>query len=253
MALSTAQGFIGSGDVYLALIGVGGVLGPLLDVGNTTKLAIKPNSDIKEQKSKKRDSYGDTLETVALKQPADLSMTLETVNRANLRYAFMGEDASYAQTAGTVSGSPGETVIAALGGWVKLAHEEVSSVVLKDSTGTTTYVLGTDYEINARLGMVRALVGGAITDAQSLRAAYSYASFTGAAIRGNVKPQIRAYLLLDGKNLVDDSIGILECWEIVLSANSEFDWFKDDFNTIELAGRLKTPVGKTEPFVYKTR
>lgn len=250
MALSTAQGFIGAGDVYLALIGVGGVLGPLLDVGNTTKLSIKPNSDIKEQKSKKRDSYGDTLETVALKQPADLSMTLETVNRANLRYAFMGEDAAYSQASGTVTD---EATTAKLDGWVKLAGEEISAVTLTNVGATVTYVLGTDYILNTRLGMYKALVGGAITDNQALLADYSRAAFTGAAIRGNVKPQIRAYLLLDGKNLVDDSIGILECWEIVLSANSEFDWFKDDFNTIELAGRLKTPVGKTEPFVYKTR
>lgn len=250
MALSTAQGFIGSGDVYLALIGVGGVLGPLLDVGNTTKLGIKPNSDIKEQKSKKRDSYGDTLETVALKQPADLAMTLETVNRANLRYAFMGEDAAYSQAAGTVTD---EATTAKLDGWVRLAAEEISALVLTNVGATVTYVLGTDYEVNARLGMYKAKTGGAITDNQALLADYTRAAFTGAAIRGNVKPQIRAYLLLDGKNLVDDSIGILECWEVVLTANSEFDWFKDDFNTIELSGRLKTPVGKTEPFVFKAR
>lgn len=253
MALSTAQGFIGAGDLYISLIGAGDVRGPLLDVGNATKFGIKPNADLKQQISKKRSSYGNPLESVALQKPSEGSMTIETLNRANLRYAFMGEDAAYSQTAGTVSGSPGETVIAALDGWVQLAHEEVSSVVLKDSTGTTTYVLGTDYEVNSRLGMIRALSSGSITEAESLRAAYSYASFTGAAIRGNVKPQIRAYLLLDGKNLVDDSIGILICWEALLTPTSEFDWFKDDFNTIELAMQLKVPVGKTEPFIYKTR
>lgn len=250
MALSNAQGFIGSGDVYLALLDAAGVKGALLDVGNTTKLGIKPNSEIKEQKSKKRDSYGDTLETVALKQPADLSVILETVNRANLRYAFMGADSAYSQTAGAVVD---EAVTARLDGWVQLAAEEVSAVVVKNSAGSTTYVAGTDYVVNSRLGMVKAITGGAITDAQALKVSYSKAAFTGAAIRGNVQPQIRAYLLLDGKNLVDDSIGILEAYEVVLTTNSEFDWFKDDFNTIELAGRLKTPVGKTEPFVFKAR
>lgn len=250
MALSNAQGFIGAGDVYLALLDSAGVRGALLDVGNTTKLGIKPNSDIKEQKSKKRDNYGDTLETVALKKPADLSMVLETVNRTNLRYAFMGADATYAQTAGAIVD---EAVTARLDGWAQLASEEVSAVVVKNSAGTTTYVAGTDYTVNTRLGMIKALTGGAITDAQALKVSYSKAAFTGAAIRGNALPQIRAYLLLDGKNLVDDSIGILEAWEVVLTTNSEFDWFKDDFNTIELSGRLKTPVGKTEPFLYRAR
>lgn len=253
MALSTAQGFIGAGDLYAALIDEAGNLGAYIDFGNVTKLGIQPASEIKEQKSKKRDSYGQVLETVALQDTAQLAATLETVNRIGLRYAFMGEDQAYSQTSGTVSGTPGETTIARLGGWVPLAHEAVSSFVLKDSTGATTYVLGTDYELNARLGWYRAIPGGAITEAQSLRAAYSYGAFTGAAIRGNVKPQIRARLLLDGKNLVDDSIGILDIWEVVLSTSSEFDWFSEDWNTVELQGRLKTPAGKTEPFVYRTR
>lgn len=253
MALSNAQGFIGAGDVYIGLIDAAGVTGALIDIGNTTKLGIKPASTIKEQKSKKRDSYGQVLETVALQDTAELSATLETVNRVGLRYAFMGEDAAYSQTSGTVSATPGETTIAKLDGWVQLAHEEISAFVLKDSTNTTTYVLGTDYLVNTRLGMYKALTGGAILDDASLRASYSYGAFTGAAIRGNVKPQIRAFLLLDGINKVDDSIGILKVWECVLTTNGEFDWFKDDFNTIELTGRLKTPVGKTEPFRYFAR
>lgn len=250
MALSQAQGFIGAGDVYIAPIDSTGARLKMVDIGNTTKLAIKPASDIKEQKSKKRDSYGQVLETAALQQPAELSVTLETVNRDGLRYAFMGTDAAYAQTSATVVD---EVTTAVLDGWVKIAKEEISSFVLKNSGGTTTYVLGTDYDLNTRLGMYRAKTGGGITDAQSLKASYTAAAFTGAAIRGNTQPQIRAYLLLDGQNMVDNSIGVLEVWEVVLTPSSEFDWFKDDFNTIELSGKLKTPVGKSEPFVYKTR
>lgn len=250
MALSTAQGFIGAGDLYAALIDSSGNIGAYIDFGNVTKLGIQPASEIKEQKSKKRDSYGQVLETVALQDTAQLSATLETVNRIGLRYAFMGEDAAYTQASGTVTD---EATIAKLDGWVKLAGEEISSLVLTNVGATVTYVLGTDYEVNNRLGMYKAKTGGAITADQPLLADYSRAAFTGAAIRGNVKPQIRARLLLDGKNLVDDSIGILDIWEVVLSTSSEFDWFSDDWNTVELAGRLKTPTGKTEPFVYRAR
>lgn len=250
MALSNAQGFIGSGDLYAALIDAAGVIGPYIDFGNTTKLGIKPASTIKEQKSKKRDSYGQVLETVALQDTAELSAILETINRTGLRYAFMGEDAAYSQTSGTVTD---EATIAKLDGWVRLAAEDISAVTLTNVGATVTYVLNTDYILNTRLGMYKALVGGAITADQPLLADYTRAAFTGAAIRGNVKPQIRARLLLDGKNLVDDSIGILDVWEVVLSTSSEFDWFKDDWNTVELTGRLKTPTGKTEPFVYRAR
>ncbi|HNU12654.1 MAG TPA: hypothetical protein PKJ45_15030, partial [Rubrivivax sp.] len=65
MALSNAQGFIGAGDLYAALIASDGSIGGYIDFGNTTKLGIQPASEIKEQKSKKRDSYGQVLETVA--------------------------------------------------------------------------------------------------------------------------------------------------------------------------------------------
>lgn len=250
MALSQAQGFIGAGDLYAALIDAAGNVGGYIDFGNVTKLGIQPASEIKEQKSKKRDSYGQVLETVALQDTAQLSATLETVNRIGLRYAFMGEDAAYSQTSGSVTDEP---IVAQLDAWVKLANEEVSAVTVENTGGTVTYVAGTDYDLNTRLGMIRAKSGGAITDAQALNVSYTKAAFTGAAIRGNVKPQIRARLLLDGKNLVDDSIGILDIWEVVLSTSSEFDWFSDDWNTVELQGRLKTPAGKTEPFVFRAR
>lgn len=251
MALSQAQGFIGAGDVLIQPILTGGTLGKLVDVGNSTKFAIKSNSTIKEQKSRKRDTSGQVLETVALQDSAELSMTLETVNRETLRYCFMGEDATYSQAAATVSD---EVVVMALDGWVQLAHENLDTTfVLTDSAGTTTYVEGQDYEVNRRLGMVKALTGGAIADAASCKADYSALAFTGAAIRGNVQPQIRAFVMLDGVNKVDDSIGILKCWEVVLSPSSEFDFLKDDWNTIDLTGKLKTPPGKSEPFMFYQR
>jgi len=251
MAVSQAQGFIGAGDVLLQPINPGDTLGKMVDVGNTTKLAIKSASTLKEQKSRRRDNSGLVLETTALQDTAELSMVLETVNRDTLRYCFMGEDATYTQAAATVTD---EVVAMSLAGWVQLAKEDLdATVVLTDTAGTTTYVEDTDYAINRRLGLIMALVGGAITDGQSCKVDYVAKAFTGARIRGNVQPKIRAKLLMDGINKVDDSIGILRCHEVLLSPAGEFDFFKDDWNTIELSGKLKTPVGKNEPFVFDQR
>lgn len=36
--------------------------------------------------------------------------------------------------------------------------------------------------------------------------------------------------------------------EVVVAADSAFDFLADDFNTVSLPGRMKTPVGFTEPF-----
>lgn len=249
MALSTAQGFIGAGDVYIQPW-LGSVLGKLVDVGNTTKYVIAPKSEIKRQISKKRETYGNPLSQLALQQPAEISMTIETVNRENLRYAFMGEDAAYTQAGGPIVA---EATIAKLDGWVQLANEDLSAVVLKK--GATVLTLGSTYELNARLGMYKILSTNAQTVAEDddLTADYTAGAFTGAAIRGNVQPMIRAFMLLDGLNKVDDSIGVLRVWEAVLTPTSEFDWFSDEFNTIDLAGTLTVPTGRTEPFRFYAR
>lgn len=249
MALSTAQGFIGAGDVYLRPFLTDTTFGKMVDTGNTTKLTIKPNSEIKRQISKKRATHGNPLSQLALQQPAEISLTLQTVNRVNLRYAFMGEDATYAQTPATVTA---EAVTLRLDGWVQLAKEELGPTVTV-TVATVVKTEGVDYEVNRRLGLIRAIPGGTIADSAAATVDYTCLAFTGAAIRGNVNPSIRAFLLLDGLNKVDDSVGILRVWEAVLTPTSEFDWFKDDFNTIDLAGTLTVPTGYSEPFRFYAR
>ncbi len=256
MAISKAQGFIGAFDVLMAPIDASGVRGKLKDVGNCTKFAPKANATVKEQKSRKRASAGQVLESVALQEPGELSITLETINIDNLRYCVMGEDAAYSQGAATVTD---EVTVAQLDGWVKLANEDISAVVLTNSAATVTYIQAgpgvpdPDYEVNPRLGMYRALSTGTITEAQSLKADYVAAAFTGTAIRGNVKPQLRVYVQLDGVNQVDGSLVFAEFYEAILTPAGEFDFMKDDWNTVELSGKLKTPVGKNEPFIIKQR
>lgn len=250
MTLSVATGFIGSGDVYIAPYVSGATLGKLVDIGNTTKLEIAPKADIKRQISKKRATFGNALVTFGQQQPAELNCTLETINRTSLRYAFMGEDAAYTQSSATVTA---EVSAAKLDGWVQLANEEISAVVIKK--GATTLTLGTTYELNTRLGMFRILStnGQSVVEDDALAVDYTAAAFTGAAIRGNVNPTIRAYLLLDGQNRVDFSFGALRVWEVLLTPTSPFDWFSDEFNTIDLAGTMNVPDGKTEPFRYYAR
>jgi len=69
----------------MAPIASDGTRGKLRMVGNTTKLAIKPNSTKKEQKSKMRGSYGTAITTVMLPDPSDFSMTLQRIDKTNLR------------------------------------------------------------------------------------------------------------------------------------------------------------------------
>lgn len=71
-----------------------------------------------------------------------------------------------------------EAVTAKLDRWVRLANRKVSAVVVQNSAKTTTYVLGTDYELDLGMGLFRAKSTGAITADQSLLVAGTKAAMT---------------------------------------------------------------------------
>ncbi len=56
-----------------------------------------------------------------------------------------------------------------------LGHMGVANVVVKNAAETITYVLNTDYELDAVNGLVRAKAGGAITIGESVRIGFNYA------------------------------------------------------------------------------
>ena len=245
-----ARGFLGSGDVIINPYNNLGVKTGFVSAGDASKFAIKPNSEIKELESKARDTYGQVLATAALQRPADFSITFREANKDTIRLAFMGEEVAHSQGSATVTD---EAVVAKLGKWVQLSKQNLASAgfSITNSAESTTYVLGTDYEVNLRLGMVRCLEGGAITADQELKANFSAGAISGHKIRGAVRPQLRCEVILDGKNVADDRPVICRVWECVLTPNAEFDFLADDWNELELQGRLVTPVGKTEPFVVE--
>lgn len=246
-----AEGLILAGNVYMAPLDSAGNRGTLRMVGNTTKLAIKPNSTKKEQKSKMRGSYGSAITTVMLAEPSDFSMTLQKIDKTNLMYQFLGSEATYSQSAGSVVD---EAVTAVLDGWVKLAGEKISAVVVTNSAASTTYVLGTDYELNTDIGMIRAIPGGAITDAQALKVDYTKAAIAdGWAINGSTKASIRVYVLLDGENIATGELIQGEFWDVVLTPDQEIDFLSDNLVEIGLNGSMQIPSAKPSAYVVRGR
>ena len=55
----------------------------------------------------------------------------------------------------------------------KVGIRDVTSVVVTDVAGTTTYVLNTDYKLDADSGMIYIITGGAITDGQTIHVDYT--------------------------------------------------------------------------------
>jgi hypothetical protein len=203
---------------------------------------------LKELVSRGRSTRGQVIESVPLAQPSDFTVELPEVNKESLAIALLGTASAISQAA---SAAVDEEVVAKLDGWVRLDFENVDNVVVKHASGAPTYVEGTDYSYHSRLGMVKALTGGAITDGQTVEVSYDYAVVAGTKIAGSTNTQVRAAMLLDGKNFADDKPCQVDVYEASVAADAAFDFMSDDFATVSLPGRLKTPVGASEPYVVR--
>jgi hypothetical protein len=244
-----SRGFLGAGDLYIArynpsIGGFDGFTGPF----EATKFEVKPNVELKEMSSRGRETYGQVIESVALPQPADFTLELPEVNKESLSIALLGSESSINQGGGTWSDV--NVVIPAKGTWIDLGKQNVTvaGFMVKNAAGTVTYVQGTDYELNYRMGWLKILPGSAIADGATVSVSGAYGAVGGTLIRGATNSQIRAKFRLDGVNFADQLPVIVDVWEAIISADSAFDFLSSDFASISLPGRLKTPAGKSEPF-----
>jgi hypothetical protein len=248
--MSEARGFLGAGDIYIERFVAGvsqGLAGPYF----AGKFEIKPNVDKKELTSKGRESYGQVLESVTLQKPAGFTMELNEVNKESMVMALLGTESALAQASGSLAAVP---VTVKLDRWVSVTKENLTGTqVVTHTSGTPTYVKGIDYEINPHLGLIKAIVGGGIVDAASVKVTSTYAAVAGVLISGATNGDIRAKLIFDGKNQADGRPVIVTVWEAIIAADSAFDFLGSDFNTVNLPGTMKTPTGKTEPFTVQLR
>ncbi len=248
-----ARGFLGAGDLYInrydaTLAAYAGEKGPY----ECIKMEIKPNSDLKEMVSKGKVTYGQVIESVPIPKPSDFTVELGEVDREGLAMALFGSVEDLNVGAGTMTAA---VVVAKTGYWVPLPQRNInaSGLLVKDTTAAITYVLGTDYLINYALGSIKVLEGGAIDDGDSLKVTGTSNAITGATIVGSTETQVRARFRLDGKNFVDGAPVIVTVYEAVLTPDKAFDFLQDDFASISLKGRMKTPDGFDSPFTVELR
>lgn len=247
--MAAARGFLGAGDLFIARYNPStGLFDAYKGPFEAGKYEIKPNTDTKDLTSKSRNNYGGLLESVNLPKPFDFTAELRNIDDDAVAIALLGTKIALTQASGTVAAGSPESVTARKGGWVQLAKKVVSAVVVKDSTGAVTYVLGTDYNVNSQLGWIEVLETGAIVEGDSLKVNYTFGAFDASRIKGGTSSQIRAKLLLDGLNFADSTKCVVEALEVTVAASSPFDFLANDFNTLTLGGRMKTPVGADAPF-----
>jgi len=201
-----------SGNVRFAYCDANGaLLKGYLPIVNTIKLALNvPNPDLKTQISKENGNYGQALDEIVIPKPTEAEVAVDDVADPRvLAWSVNGSTSAFSQAGGAITN---EVITAHLGQWVQLANRQVSAVVVKDSTGTTTFVNNVDYVVDPVSGMLFfPETGGTITEAESIKINYTAAALTGTTIGVGGTPF--QYFRVDGDmtSLHDNS-----SWHVVL-------------------------------------
>lgn len=241
-----ARGFLGAGDLYIARY-AGGVVQAWQGPYECTKFEIKPNVELKEMTSKGRNTYGQVIESVAIPQPADLTVDLPEVNRESLAIALLGTVAAVSQTGGTLTDEV--VTVTALDTWIPLSKASFTSITAATSLGVAL-TEGIDFITDKQLGWIKVLStnDNSVIAGDTIKVSGAYATTTGDEIKGMTNAQLRAKFKLVGKNFADDLPYTVTVHEAIIAADSAFDFLQDDFASVSLPGRMKTPAGFTEPF-----
>jgi hypothetical protein len=243
------SGLLGAGDLYFNRIVNGASVG--YDwLGNVTQFALQEPTEEKIRPSKGRNDRGTALDTVYIKQPATMAFAFDEVQPANLELALLGDRSTVNEGAGSLTDV---AVTAKLDKWQKIPGYRnivASGLTVQDVTDTTTYALGTDYEINFVTGMIKALSTGDISANEVLHIDGTSFAVSGTKVVAGTNQVLRGAFLLDGKNLADDSPIIVTVPYGVVSPNSPIDFLADDFTNVSFNGRpVKLPGAETAWYV----
>lgn len=107
---------------------------------------------------------------------------------------------------------------------------------------------GVDFEVNRDMGWIRPLAGGLFAAGQHVKVSSAYGAYSGSSINGGTTPDLRVSFVLDGRNLADGSLVKVEVYEAIVAPSAAIEFLSGQFIGVPLAGRMKTPLGKTAPF-----
>ena len=242
------DGFIGEGTLYIRRLDRTDL--GLIPMGNATSFSVAVESEVKERLSKMRENYGAVLNTVILPKSGELKITLDDFNEENMAMVFQGALKREQMTSQTVSD---EMVDVDLGRYLQLKHGylEAAGITVKQANDTPIAV--EHYEVHHRLGMIKLKDTAGVAKGDKIKVSYKTADWEAWVIQANTDSQIKCELVLDGRNRVNGADVKLHIPKATLSASGAFNFFSDDFNTIELSGRPEVPEGGISPFTVTVK
>lgn len=245
------SGIVCALDVRIAYVDPDGVpTGGHVGILNPVKLTVgTPEPDRQQRISHLRDSFGQALDEITTPKPTEVEFSTDDTGDAEvMAWALNGEAVGFTQSTATIVD---EAFVATKGQWGRLANRSVTDVVVKDTTGTTTYTLNTDYLVDPISGYIKITDGGAIADADPLKISYAAAALTGKLIKAGTNPNIFVQIEGEGKNIANGRPVHVSIPRASLSANGALDLVGSDFLVTELKGTaLKVPGREVAEVLY---
>lgn len=221
-----------------------GIIGPI----NTTKLAIKTDADEKVRGSRKKESYGQALSVVKIAKPAEVEWSFDDQPADLIAMALLGDTQVVNSGSGTLTDEA--VTLPTNQRWVQLPETNFATLGFAVKKDAATLVLGTDYEVNYALGLVRALKGGAVEAGGAVTVSGQHNAISGTLVRGGINAQTRARIFGEGTNLETGKPMKLDIFDASLSPTAALDFAASEFVSATLAGKAQLVAGKDHPFEY---
>lgn len=220
---ATTQAFIGKGSIYIEEIGSDK---GLLPIGNCPDFSLSFGEDKKEMK----DSEGQGGGVVAsLSRISSVTGTINSFSfsKENLAMSLRAMFNTEAKSVIT-----DEVHVAKINGFISFKEvPDMSTIVVKDDAGTTTFTAGTDYEVKSS-GIV--IIGGAITADDDLKISYTGKGVVSIEMLTSSSKEYR--LVFDGLNEAQSGEAVeITCHKIKFSPTSGLPLIGDDFAQLTLA------------------
>lgn len=241
----TSRYFSGQGIVSLATRSTAGDPQGFVNIGNVSALSI--TQEVTKEEHTESTTGNRSIDAVLqTKTTVGVSMTIDNLSKENL--ALMSQGSSATVAAGSVTN---EAVTAYLAKTVALAHPNVSTVVVTNVAGTTTYVAGANYTVNAEAGSINILNAAAqaaaanpITDLQVLHIDYSYTAYDTVDAFTSAAPE--RWIRFEGLNTADSNKPVIvDIFKFQFAPFAELLLINDTFAEFVVEGEALSDSTKT--------